>query len=120
MVLCIFKCSVLRDLGVKIAQKDVYVKQGKFFPMGDQMDEYWKRYANNFPKLAQISSVLRLWPTTSTSLERSFSQISARYNKRGNRIICETLCNLHNSGRASREFIVALKNTCQDLGISYE
>ena len=55
-----------------------------------------------------------------TSLERSFSQISARYNKKGNRIICETLCNLHNSGRASREFIVALKKTCQDLGISYE
>ena len=84
------------------------------------MDEYWKRYANNFPKLAQMSSVLRLWPSTSTSLERGFSQISARYNKRGNRIICETLSNLHNSGRQSREFIAALKKTCQDLGISYE
>ena len=114
------KYLVLRDLGVTIAQKNVYAKQGKFYPMGDQMDEYWKRYANNFPKLAQISNVLRLWPSTSTSLERSFSQMSARYNKRGNRIICETLSNLHNSGRESREFIVALKQTCKDLGISYE
>ena len=88
-------------------------------PMGDLLEEYWRRFAPNFPKLAQIASILKNWTTTSTALERIFSLIGAQYNKRRNKIICETLENLHNCSRQNREFIEALKRTCDDLNIPY-
>ena len=111
--------SVLAEHKVRTAEKDKLVKQSDFSPMGDLLDAYWSRFAPNFPKLAKIASVLKHWTTTSTALERTFSLIGAQYNKRRNSIICETLENLHNSSRQNREFIEALKRTCDDLNIPY-
>ena len=88
--------------------------------MGKLLEEYWRRYATNFPKLAKLTNVLKVWPTTSTTLERTFGLIAAQYDKRRNRILCETLSNLHNQSRESREFIEALKETCADLNIAFE
>ena len=110
----------MAEQNVSIAQRNVYQPQGDFRPMGDQLELYWSRYATNFPKLAKVASILRHWPTSSTNIERSFSLIAARYSKRGNRVLAETLESLHNSSRESRAFIAALKNTCDELGISYE
>ena len=88
--------------------------------MGELLEIYWTRYATNFPKLAKVASILKHWPTSSTSLERSFSLIAARSNKRNNRILAETLESLHNESREGRAFMSALKKTCDDLGIPYE
>ena len=52
---------------VNIPKKGVYVPQGPFISMGEQLTEYWNTYEANFPKLAHIAKVLRKWPTTSTS-----------------------------------------------------
>ena len=102
---------------VPVAQKNVYTPQGEFIPMGRLLEEYWRRYATNFPKLAKLTNILKFWPTTSTSLEKTFSLIAAQYNKRRNSILCETLANLYNQSRESREFMEALKKTCADLNL---
>ena len=105
---------------MKAAKKGEIRAQPEFQPMGDQLEVYWNRYGTNFPKLAKVASILRHWPTSSTCIERSFSLIAARFKKRGNRILAETLESLHNQGRESRDFISALKKTCDDLGIAYD
>ena len=110
---------VLEAHNVTVAQKNKLVPQGDFIPMGRQLEDYWGRFAPNFPKLAQIASILQHWTTTSTTLERTFGLIAAQYNKRRNQIICETLENLHNCSRENRDFIEALKRTCDDLNITY-
>ena len=104
-------------MNVNIPKKGVFVPQGPFVSMGEQLTEYWTTYEANFPKLAQICKVLQKWPTTSTSLERTFSVIAAQYNKRRNQLTCETLENLHNQSKESREFMIALQKTCQAEGI---
>lgn len=106
-------------MDVNIPKKGVFAPQGPFISIGFQLTEYWKRYETNFPKLAQICKVLRHWPTTSTTLERTFSRISAQYDKRKNRITCETLENLYNQSKESREFMTALRETCEAEGIPF-
>ena len=110
----------MKDFNVVVPQKNVFIKQGEYVPLGDQLNEYWRRFGNNFPKLAQIVNILKFWPSTSTILERIFSQIAAQYDKRRSMILPETLLNLHNTSRSSRDFIEALKKTCADLGIDTE
>ena len=107
-------------MNVNIPRRGVFAPQGPFISMGAQLTEYWSLYEANFPKLAQICKVLRRWPTTSTSLERTFSLIAAQYDKRRNRITCETLENLHNQSKESREFMIALRKSCEAEGISLE
>ena len=51
--------------------------------------------------------------TTSTMMERSFSEMNAQYDKRKSRMLTETLCSLHNSNTACFNFLKALKDTCK-------
>ena len=60
------------------------------------------------------------WPATSTILERQFSQIAAQYDKKRNRILTETLSNLQNSSKDSREYLQALRATCKHERISLD
>ena len=104
-------------MNVQIAERRKYNPQGPFISLGYQLTEYWERYGANFPKLAEIVKVLRRWPSTSTTLERTFGKMSDQYSKRANRIICETLSNLHNNSRETRDFMVALAEVCKDENI---
>ena len=47
-------------------------------------------------------------------------QPAAQYDKRRNKITCETLENLHNQSKESREFMEALRKTCEAEGIPFE
>ena len=59
--------------------------------MGFALEKYWTKYANNYPKLAKCAFVLLKYPTSTTSVERAFADITAHFTKQNNRIHCETL-----------------------------
>ena len=106
-------------MNVPIAERRKYIPQGPFNPIGVQLTEYWERYGANFPKLAQIVKVLERWPSTSTTLERTFGKIGDQYSKKRNGLICETLSYLHNSARDNRQFMIALEEVCKIENIQY-
>ena len=94
-------------------------KQGEYQPLGSGIQKYFEKYENTFPKLARCASVLLRWPTSSTALERNFSEISSHFNKQGNRIHCETLCDIHHGMSNSLLFIKKAQETCDAEGIKY-
>ena len=49
------------------------------------------------------------WPTVSTMIERSFSEVTAHFSKQGNRMHAETLCNIHHNNQSSNKFMDALR-----------
>ena len=72
--------------------------QSSFDPVGRLLERYWSSFGRNgFEKLKKCADIIRKWPTTSTSLEKSFGQISTHHKKQSGLIHCETLLNLHNS-----------------------
>ena len=108
-----------------ICFEDVPVKnfpaQRSFQPLGNILSQYWTAFGRNgFEKLKRCADVISKWPTTSTSLERSFSQISTHYKTQSNQILCETLLNLHNSMGPSQEFWEAFCATCKAHDIALD
>ena len=73
-----------------------------------------------FEKLKKCADIIRNWPTTSTSLEKSFGQISTHHKTQSGFIHCETLLALHNSMGPSQEFMKAFCATCRAHNIKMD
>ena len=80
-----------------------------FKPWSPNSLAYWKLYTNSFTKLSKIAKRLSYIPTSSSSIERIFSELSQKVGKRSTDYKCETLCLLHQSSAKSSDFISALK-----------
>ena len=87
--------------------------------MGTILKQYWDRYGSEFPKMAACAKVLLQWPTVSTEIERSFSEISAHYSKQRNRMKAETLLDIHHSTKSAHEFFKMLKQVFDAHNIKY-
>ena len=81
-----------------------------FKPYGPDALAYWDVMINNSPKLYKIVKKLSLMPTSSSSLERIFSDLSHKVGKNATNYKSETLCLLHQSSASSLEFINILKS----------
>ena len=95
--------------------------QSAFDPVGRLLERYWSSFGRNgFEKLKKCADIIRNWPTTSTSLEKSFGQISTHHKTQSGFIHCETLLALHNSMGPSQEFMKAFCATCRAHNIKMD
>ena len=112
--------SVCASNDIKLATTKSRPAQGRYCPLGDAIQLYWSTYSNNFPKLAKCAERILKWPTVSTMIERSFSEVTAHFSKQGNRMHAETLCNIHHSNRSSIEFMNALRAAASANKIEFD
>ena len=111
--------SVVSENSIEIVTKKNIPKQGAYQPLGNAVQMYFEKYENTFPKLARCASVLLRWPTSSSALERNFSEISSHFTKAANRIHCETLSDIHHGKSNSLLFIKKAEETCEAHSIRF-
>ena len=99
-----------RDIDIVHAGNVRDLANSPFKPYGSESMAYWDLMTNNSPKLHKIVKKIAMIPTSSSSLERVFSQLSHKVGKNRANHKCESLCILHQSSVSSLQFIDILKN----------
>ena len=110
---------VCAENNIPLATRNYLPAQAAYKPLGSALKKYWTtpKYRDAFPKLAKCAETLWKWPTTSTMIERGFSEVSAHFTKQRNRIHTETLCHIHQNNNTSVTFMKKLKTACDAYNI---
>ena len=111
---------VAKANGVVIATKNFLPKEEQFTPMGPQVMKYWQLHGKTFGKLAKCAEFIFKAPTSSSVIERVFSQITNQIGQHGTRIHSDTLVVMNQSNYHSDKFIQKLKQFCRQNNIRFD
>ena len=105
---------------VVIATKNNLPKETEFSPMGPNVMKYWQQHGKTFGKLAKCAEFIFKAPTSSSVIERVFSQITNQIGQHGTRIHSDTLVVMNQSNYHSDKFIQKLKQFCRQNNIRFD
>ena len=103
-----------------IATRDNLPNEEKFVPMGPKVTKYWQQYGRSFGKLEKCAEFLSKAPTSSSAIERVFSQITNQIGQHGTRVLSDTLVSMNQSNCNSDKFIQKLKHFCKQHNIGFD
>ena len=103
-----------------IATKGYLPNDVEFTPMGPKVMKYWQHHEKTFGKLASCAEFLFKAPTSSSVIERVFSQITNQIGQHGTRVHSDTLVVINQSNQHSDKFIQKLKKFCKQHDIGFD